>query len=564
MSGFLSINASEARELVTKLAGPAFRGRKPGTPEFDAAARWAADRFRYYGLLPAGDNGTYFQRLKYRSIKIDATTARLEAGGEKFIFGKDFVFAATGDVSLRAKVAFVRLRDEPLTRSEKAKLRGRIVIVDAAGAKAQASLEDLKAAQEGGTLDAVSVTAPGNGLDHNSWFVSQPADEPESRGTVRALDLRPEAADRLAKAVRATRAARLETPDAEVFLEGRGVVESESISENVLAKLPGKTSEAVMVGAHLDHLGEWGDGRTYWGADDNASGSAATLLIARAFARSGAVPKRTIVFSLWTWEEVGEVGSRFYIQHPKIPLRDTVGYLNMDMVGRDSDGSPFVPRRPVDDVAEDNRDAIFLTAARNFSPQLYRLAIKANRAVGLNLRDDRDDEWSSTDIWPFSDAGIPVLGVFDGGHQDYHRATDTADKLNYPKMARVAQWVYLCAEDLANRRGRVAFSASGRYLTGLVRGGSDMPLPQGTEVEITLKENGRVIGTTRLVGTGHLPQRFALRYDAARLNAKKRYTVSARARLNGHITMASAEAPVLGQGWSAERFEVRLGPTQGG
>ncbi len=545
-AGFETIVAADARTLVTKLAGPEFMGRGPGQPGFEAAANFAADWFRKNGLAPAGDGGTYFQRMFLSSSLVDpATTLMREPfGAAGFRWGTDFSFAATGDINISAPLAFVHFGGDRIpSKDEVAKLAGHILVVDSATPRSSLGLQAIQAAQATGMLGAVVVASIGNTVPRARFTHAK--DEPAS---LLALVLSNEAVIGLRARAQLDPAKwkeGIETTEITLNIAGKVKVTDELETMNVLAKLEGRDrrlkKEAVVIGSHLDHLGTSERG-TYWGADDNGSGSSANLMIARAFTQNRVRPKRSVLFCLWTMEEKGLLGSQFYTAHPSMPLGDTVAYVNMDMVGRDSDNPAWTDR------AKENIDAVYASSAKVGSPELYRLVKEANRAVGLNLRDDREDRTMRSDTGSFARVGIPVLKAFTGEHPDYHRMTDTPEKLNYPKMAKAAQWVYLCAEELANRRGRVEYSATGRYVRGTVKTATDVELPSDAVIEVKLFEGKKLIDETHLVNTGHLPQIFTLRYDAAKLDLKKSYTVSAQVTQGGKPVMSSKPVPVLAKG----------------
>jgi len=558
-SGFGTIVEADARLLVAKLAGPEFMGRGPGQPGFEAAANFAADWFRQNGLAPAGDGGTFFQRMFLSTSTVDPTTALLHvAFGSSFRWGKDYSFAATGDIDISAPLAFVHFVDDRIpTKDELSKLAGHIVVVDSATPRSSLGLQAIQAAQATGTLGAAVVAAVGTAVPRSRFTHGK-----DESASLLALVLSSDTIARLRSQANLDPAKwkeGIQTTDVALRVAGNVKVVDELETMNVVAKLEGSDQrlkkEAVVIGSHLDHLGTSERG-TFWGADDNGSGSSANLMIARAFTKNQARPKRSVLFCLWTMEEKGLLGSQFYTAHPAMPLSDTVAYVNMDMVGRDSDNPAWTDR------AKENIDAVYASSAKVGSPDLYRLVQEANRAVGLNLRDDREDRTMRSDTGSFARVGIPVLKAFTGEHPDYHRMTDTPDKLNYPKMARAAQWVYLCAEELANRRGRPSYSATGRYVRGRVKAASDIELPTDAVVEVKLFEGGKLLDETHLVNTGHLPQIFTLRYDAAKLDLKKSYTVSAQVLREGKPMMTSnIPVVVLGKGAAGGLVDVTVEPS---
>jgi membrane-associated protease RseP (regulator of RpoE activity) len=189
---------------------------------------------------------------------------------------------------------------------------------------------------------------------------------------------------------------------------------------NVIAILPGTdpalASEAVVVGAHFDHVGQAG-GVLHPGADDNASGTAVVVELARAFAAAGGTA-RTLVFVLFSGEEIGLLGSGHYVRHPVVPLDRTVAMVNLDMVGRLRDGRVHVGGT---DSATTLRDAV-ADAARGSGIQVVV----------------RGTPYSPSDHVRFYDGGAPVLFFFTGMHDDYHGPGDTAEKINAAGMAEVA------------------------------------------------------------------------------------------------------------------------------
>ena len=223
---------------------------------------------------------------------------------------------------------------------------------------------------------------------------------------------------------------------------------------NVVAVLPpggNGPAEFVMVGAHYDHLGhgETGgmqrsgeEGQIHHGADDNASGTAVVLELAADLARerrqNPKAFKRGVIFSFWSGEEIGLIGSSYFVEHPLVPLPELAAYVNFDMVGR----------------LHENK--LMLQGAGS-SPAWRRLAEKGNVAAGFNLV-LQDDPYLPTDVTAFYPKQIPVVNFFTGSHDDYHRPTDTAEKLNYEGMKRIALLARGIIMDLAQNAERPAYA----------------------------------------------------------------------------------------------------------
>jgi hypothetical protein len=225
-------------------------------------------------------------------------------------------------------------------------------------------------------------------------------------------------------------------------------------SQNVLGTIPGKTKpeEVVVVTAHYDHLGKKGD-QIFHGADDNGSGTSTLLAMAEAFAEAragGFRPDRTVLFMLVTGEEKGLLGSEFYVNNPAYPLNMTVADVNVDMVGRQ------------DDKYKDNPDYIYVIGSDRLSKDLHKI----NEAVNAkycqltldytyNAEEDPNKYYYRSDHYNFAEKGVPAIFYFNGVHADYHQPTDTADKINYDKMAKVGKLIFHTIWELANRPERI-------------------------------------------------------------------------------------------------------------
>jgi Zn-dependent M28 family amino/carboxypeptidase len=229
-------------------------------------------------------------------------------------------------------------------------------------------------------------------------------------------------------------------------------------TENVVGLLEGSDpvlkSEYVVVGAHLDHFGIQ-DGRTYPGADDDGSGSTAVIEVAKAMAANPKRPRRSIVFVTFFGEEQELLGSRYFVAHPPVPLDKVVTMLQMDNVGRASDG-PQQQEKPTTDHASENMDTVRLVGSRRASTELDDVIRKMNAFVGLHLLNDAEYAFPRSDQANFARKGIPVCWWFTGYNSDYHQPTDTVDKIDWLKLTSIAKHVYLSANALADMDSRPA------------------------------------------------------------------------------------------------------------
>jgi Zn-dependent M28 family amino/carboxypeptidase len=240
----------------------------------------------------------------------------------------------------------------------------------------------------------------------------------------------------------------------EALINKRRKFEPTNASENVLAFIEGseKPEEIIIISSHYDHEGIK-KGEIYPGADDNASGTTGVLEIAQAFAKAkkaGYGPKRSILFMNFTGEEKGLLGSKYYVANPTYPLKNIVAALNIDMIGR------------VNKEHENNPNYVYVIGADRLSTELHTINETANKSsVNLDLdytyNKDSDPNrfYFRSDHYNFAKNGIPIIFYFNGVHEDYHKPTDTADKINYELLVKRAQLVFSTAWELANRTDRL-------------------------------------------------------------------------------------------------------------
>lgn len=229
---------------------------------------------------------------------------------------------------------------------------------------------------------------------------------------------------------------------------------SNNNSENIVAFIKGseKPDEYVVISAHYDHVGIK-DEMIFNGADDDASGTSAVLKIAQAFqdaVNAGNGPKRSIIFLNVTGEEEGLFGSKFYTEFPIFPLKNTVANLNIDMIGR------------VDKKHMENDNFVYLIGSNKISSELHKLSEEVNKkytnlTLDYTYNDERDPNrfYYRSDHYNFAKNGIPIIFYFNGVHKDYHKHTDTADKIRYDLLAKRAQLIFYTAWEIANREERL-------------------------------------------------------------------------------------------------------------
>jgi len=261
--------------------------------------------------------------------------------------------------------------------------------------------------------------------------------------------------DELKKAIETTyKPAPRELPGVRVAINSTAkvnLVQTMNVIGYIEGSDPNLKDEVFVVGAHFDHLGRWED-YIFNGSDDNASGSVGVMTIARAIALNPVKPKRTIVFCLWTGEEKGLLGSRYYVQNPTFPLEKTVGYLNYDMISRPFDEqtigrySRMFNVQGVEDLVKQIRPSYFVTVNATKDSGFYELQQEMNKYVGLDLfvREPGLGEGSGgSDHSSFAQVKKPFVYYMTAMHPDYHQTSDSPDKASGELLSRVIKLGYL-------------------------------------------------------------------------------------------------------------------------
>jgi hypothetical protein len=555
-----------ARDYVKRLSDPRWDGRGIGTPGLDSAAAWIAARLQAAGLQPAGDSGGWFQPFEVTTGVVAEAPCELRAGGRRFTLGDSL---------------------QPLGFTNNGTLRGRVVFAgygitapgyewdDYAGLDVQDAVV-LVLTQEPGELDSTSrfdgtLNTPFSDLrmkainarEHGAiamlavqgprWHAGElprpPAREGEGymSGGLLAAWITQEAADAVLKSSGTSLAQAQEriehhqqptsfaVPDSVTVTVN--VRRSRAMTRNVAGRIPGRDAGRTLVmGAHYDHLGYGGPSSLapnlrapHVGADDNASGVTAMITAAERLAqrtKQGWKPAHTLVFAAFSSEEMGLVGSSRFADGPadslsRVPKTATVeAMLNLDMVGRLRN-----ERMQVMGVG---------TAAELLA--LVRATNEAVPAARFDLR-TTDDGYGPSDHSSFYKKNVPVLMLFTGAHADYHKPSDTWEKVNAAGVARISRFAQALVESL-DVRPKLAFTkARSTASPGRIAGGGGYGAWLGTVPDYMQTEGGVLLGDVR---DGSPAQKAGLRggdviirFDGVRVDNIYDYTFALRTRKPG-------------------------------
>ena len=226
-------------------------------------------------------------------------------------------------------------------------------------------------------------------------------------------------------------------------------------TENVMGFIEGtdKKNECIVLTAHYDHIGVDGE-EVNNGADDDGSGTVAIMEIAQAFSmakKDGHGPRRSILFLAVTGEEKGLLGSEYYVNHPAVPIEKTITNLNIDMIGR------------IDSRHREDPEYVYLIGSDKLSKELHELSEKANATytnLSLDYKYNADNDpnryYYRSDHYNFAKHNIPIIFYFNGTHEDYHRPTDTVEKIEFELLKKRTKLIFHTTWEIANRANRIA------------------------------------------------------------------------------------------------------------
>jgi len=472
------IREADLRGQVEFLAADELEGRMTGTPGARMAAEFIAEELKRIGLKPVGND--WFQPFQFTSgVKVLTNDNRLEirmgSTAQTFRVEKDFrplSFTANGTVEgpvVFAGYGLVVPGKEGYDSYAGLNVSNKIVLAlryvpEAVDSKRRQELNRYAGlrykamnARERGAKAILFVTGPSSpnageliGLTFDSSLAGSGILAMSVSSNVAAALLAPGG-----KSLKDLQTALdSENPHAEGSFEisnvtarvSAAVEQIRQTDRNVLGMLPGRSGKSIVIGAHYDHLGHGETGAMgrsgeehaiHNGADDNASGVAAVMELAAAFARDRNSLAHGLIFAFWSGEEVGLIGSSHFAEHPPVPLSNIIAYINFDMVGR-------------------LRENKLMVQGLGSAGEWRRLMEKLNIAAGFNLV-LQDDPYLPTDVTAFYPRGVPVLSFFTGSHDDYHRPTDDPAKIDYTGLERITVFSRRLIDELVQAKVSPAY-----------------------------------------------------------------------------------------------------------
>ena len=499
--GVDTISAAQLRDYLSFIASDEMEGRDTPSRGLDTTAKFIAMNLSRWGFKPAGDNGTFFQRIALRRDQLDGAHSTAEINGQKYSFGDDFLANAVG-ATLTGPLVYVGngwvVKSKNIDSYQGVDVKDKIVVTVGQGFPKGITRADLAGtmgvdwssptvyAQQHG---AKGILAISDATMTQNWeqqrqrmmqparatvekFQTQAGNAPVSTITMAAKMANAlfegekfDAPTLIAKAQAGEQVAAFDLNSSKTASITVAVKPDHPTTQNIVAVWEGGDTvlknEYVAVGAHYDHIGICAPGTAdpiCNGADDDGSGTTALLGMAEAISHAKARPKRSVLFVWHCGEEKGLWGSRYFTDYPTIPLAQIVTQLNIDMIGRSKKDGDTEPRNK--DLSGPNQ--IYVIGSKMMSTELGELTDSVNKSY-LNLQfdyryDDPNDPnrfFFRSDHYNYARKGIPIVFFFDGVHEDYHRPGDEAQKIDYQKMEKVSRTVYVMLWEVANRATRV-------------------------------------------------------------------------------------------------------------
>ncbi len=492
------ITAQQLRNYLEFIASDELEGRDTPSRGLDIAAMYIADHLKTWGIKPAGDNGTYFQKFPLRRNKIDAAGTRLQLNNQSFVYGEDFLSSFNPAIVSNSQIVYAGhgwlIKSKNIDAFQGIDVKDKIVVV-ANNLPKGATFNDLQGKQGvdwaspalyAQMKGARAVIVFGNYNNLANWQAAKWTQTekgglefgtPQNQITIPSLTASPRLINALFAGEKANGNNVYTRGITQDFVEpfdlqatkkislSVAVKTEETHSQNVVGILEGTDAvlknEYVAIGAHYDHVGinpfAAGDDKIWNGADDDGSGTVAVLSIAEAFAKGAQRPKRSILFIWHAGEEKGLWGSEYFTDNPTVPIGSIVTQLNIDMIGRAQQPGDENPKNKL----LPKQGEVFLIGSRMMSTELGVLSDATNKSflnMSFNFKyDDPNDPeqfFYRSDHFNYARKGIPIIFYMDGDHADYHQPSDSIEKIDFANMERIARTIFATGWELANRAAR--------------------------------------------------------------------------------------------------------------
>ncbi|MDQ3373239.1 MAG: M20/M25/M40 family metallo-hydrolase [Acidobacteriota bacterium] len=497
-----TITAAQLKDYLYFVASDEMEGRNTPSRGLDITAKFMATLLSRWGFKPAGDDGTFFQKIALVRNQVDPEKAQVELNGQKLTYGTDFladansgavnaplVFAGNGwfvksknidplkNMDVRGKTVVIYsdnyprgLNPQELSSSGKygedwadpqtyVKQKGAVGLIVVSTPNLQAGWGNLRRFRENGRFAVEKLRESTDDASIPTIYLTEKAAANVFDGEIMNL---PKITETYASAAPLNAFNFSANKKMNISVTAKKEV---TMTQNVVALWEGSDSqlknEMVAVGAHYDHDGirpnAQGADKIWNGADDDGSGTVAVLAIGEALAKATKRPKRSVLLVWHAGEEKGLWGSKYFNKFPTVNIKNVVAQLNIDMIGRSRKTTDTNPKNK----SLSGEDEIYVIGSEMMSSKLGEVTKSINDSflkLGYNYKyDDPKDTnqfFFRSDHYHYAVNGIPIVFWFDGEHEDYHQASDHADKIDYRKMEKVSRTIFLTMWEIADLQTR--------------------------------------------------------------------------------------------------------------
>ncbi len=506
-----AITAEQLSDYLYFIASDAMGGRDTPSPGLDITAQFIALNLKKWGFKPAGDDGSFFQKMTVRKNSVDASKMSLKIGDKNYEYGKDF-YRATGKGMADGPIVFGKdgwmVKSKGLDAFKGVDVKNKIVVLyseafnrrlfpprpkgvtdeDVKGEKGVDWADPVTNLKMNGAKGVIILAPPqlnsfwgrlkgflGGGGMSIEGLRGVPRGGGNKADSMPVILVKNSVGKSIFSGEFGTNAS---TTAFEIKKSGNMQVSSgmkKIPTQNVVAIWEGSDpklkQEMVAVGAHYDHVGTRpnarGDDKIWNGADDDGSGTTAVLAIAEALAKAKIRPKRSVLFVWHAGEEKGLLGAAYFNKYPTVDIKKVVVQLNIDMIGRSKTPETKIVKcdspgkRCNSELTGPNE--VYVIGSEMMSSKLGEIT-KGTNSSYLNMNynykyDDPKDKnrfFFRSDHFMYAQNGIPIVFWFTGTHMDYHQASDHADKIDYAKMEKITRTIFLTMWELTELKERPA------------------------------------------------------------------------------------------------------------
>ncbi|HEY0462132.1 MAG TPA: M28 family peptidase [Pyrinomonadaceae bacterium] len=503
-----AITAAQLKDYLYYVASDEMAGRDTPSQGLDLTAKFIGTLLSRWGFRPAGDNGTFFQKIDlHRDIlSVASTTATL--GGQNLVYGTDFFANPTAASLSSVPMVFVgegwMIKSKGIDPYKDLDVRGKIVVtyssnfprgvnaqeIFSSGKRGEAWADPVTYARQNGAVAVIGIATPD--IEQNWQRIrtsrersNYSVDKLQEEGSrpFPTIFISSKAAENLFKGESSEFAKIAEAYKSSAALPSFNFSADKTASfsvvttpekattQNIVAVWEGADTslknEYVAIGAHYDHVGTnpnaRGDDKIWNGADDDGSGTVAVLSIAEALAKAPKRPKRSTLFVWHCGEEKGLWGSEYFNKFPTVDVKQVVTQLNIDMIGRSLDPNNIIKcgqGKPCNEELS-GPNGVYVIGSEMMSSTLGAITKGTNDAylkLGYDYKyDDPKDKnrfFFRSDHFNYAQNGIPIVFWFDGVHEDYHQPGDEPQKIDYAKMEKITRTIYLTLLEVSDLKER--------------------------------------------------------------------------------------------------------------